>query len=531
MNVAIGKVLKNQQLIKVLIFLMCLVCVWPILFAPIFVSADGPCHVQGAAIFRDLIVHGNASYYAKYAAINNEAFTNWGSVVSLGILQLFFAPLIAEKIFLVFCIIVFVLGFVKSIVAIKKQFNLVLVLIPIIATNLILQFGFYNYYLGLAIGWCTVYFFTKAIISGTKKSLGLLALFSTITFLCHPLSFVFTCILVCLFYFFVKTTAQVAKQKITFSIIFSCFIAFLPSLILLSLFVLQQRNAGSVANTTTLLELWQHLCKGQTLQQFSKAENPFISVILIALCILAIMALCTSVKSTLAVLCSIAVSLLAYFFLPNELFAGGAFSLRLQLFIFTLLMLLVCISEAHVVLQILPICICIFAYVQLSNLRTVCAQKMSTTVQQLYDLTNKLPNRKNIAYLSFAGNALNAYWEKIIDNQFLLTHIVCGIGTIKKSVVPDNILMSTNYYPVIWKKDCDVEKATLHQNQGANVLPAPVNIDMLHQRLDIQFIITYAATSDVFEDTVTNRMWQNVQQRYEKIGHSEGGVWRLYKRR
>jgi hypothetical protein len=534
MSIAINKILNNQLLNKVLFTVMLLLSLLPIFAAPYFVSTDGPCHVQGAAIFKELLFNGNASHYAKYAEINTGVFTNWGSVVCLGFLQEFFNAVVAEKIFVILSVLIFSLGFAKCIYAIKKEFGLATALIPVVATNLILQYGFYNYYLGLALGWWAVYFFMNFIKNDSVRNLICLSVFSLLVFLCHPLSLVLSLILMCLFYFLCKWHNTDLITITSFKKLLQVGIALFPSVIMLLMFIVQHKSSSTVANDRAIELLWQNLCEGEVFQLFSKNENLYINIILYALSGLGIASFFTklqNLKSIVLLFCAILICLVAYFYVPNELLEGGSLSLRIELFIYTLLVLLLCISCTKPIVQILPVFICIIAFVKLSLVRTVSAQEISAVVQHVHHLTKNIPEKKNIAYLRFASNVMNANWQAAADNQFLLTHTACNIGAQKKSIVPDNILLSTSYYPIKWKINCDIQKKPLLQFQGIEAVPPFIDIGSLNARLNIDYLIAYGVTADTFSDTNTHNMWQKILLQYEKVGHSDGGVWRLYKRR
>jgi hypothetical protein len=525
------KMLHSQTLIKSLLGLALLLSLYPVFSASYFVTADGPCHVHGAVIFTDLLLNGKASHFATYAQLN-PAITNWGSVVVLSLLQVIFSPNVAEKIFVMLLITSFVIGLAKCLKQISGSWQWPVVAIPFIASNILLQYGFYNFYMGIAIGWWLVYYFIKS--SAKHRVLNTLygSVLGIVVFLCHPLSFLFTSL-----YVFVFSALHYFKKSVGFNspikILKRLFVLLLPACLLLAVYLIQHKHIMHIANERSMSLLWRHLYKGESFTLFGSSEQIFVQIILASLVIIAIAGIVKRsipARSAMLLLLLICSTTAAYFFLPNELFGGGLFSIRMQWLAYIFLFMLGYFSDATQALKAIAAFFMIACLVPLNSYRASTLNKCSKVVEQAIKSTEDVPKNKNLAYLKFAYNCLDRQWNPISENQFLLSHTVCYVGAIKHNIVPDNILLSTDYYPVNWKNTCDVEKAPLLLKKGIQAIPPTIDINLLKQNLAIDYIVTYAATADTFTDPIATQTWQQVLNGFEKVNHSEGGVWRLYKK-
>lgn len=166
--------------------LITLLYILPVWIFKYFPSQDGPCHVYNAFI----LSHFNDPAYEfnHFYEIRETLIPNWTSHAFMAILMRMISPLIAEKIFLTYCIVFMAIALLYLLNAVEgKRNELVFLGFPFIY-NGFFAMGFYNYSLGIALFLFTVGYWWKHITNLGPKNLCTLVLLLLLLYFSHPVA-------------------------------------------------------------------------------------------------------------------------------------------------------------------------------------------------------------------------------------------------------------------------------------------------------------------------------------------------------
>src|ERR1700722_20347476 len=109
-----------------------------------FVTQDGPSHLYGATIARDLLIHRGSSVYAPVYRIQPAIVPNWTSTLALAATESIVGPDLANQLLVSALMLIGFLGFSYAVRAWTPVANFLI-------QSWFLGVGFYNFYLGMAL--------------------------------------------------------------------------------------------------------------------------------------------------------------------------------------------------------------------------------------------------------------------------------------------------------------------------------------------------------------------------------------------
>lgn len=161
----------------------------PIWLFPYFPTQDGVSHVYNSQILTE---YSNPEYeFREYYEINWYPFPNWLSHFSLAMLMFVFPPLIAEKIFLSFYVILFPLAIYYFLNAVQRGRYALVILSFTFIYNYLFLMGFYNFAVSVPLFLLALGYWWKHKDEMNTTRVVLLNLLIVITYFAHLISYAF----------------------------------------------------------------------------------------------------------------------------------------------------------------------------------------------------------------------------------------------------------------------------------------------------------------------------------------------------
>jgi hypothetical protein len=129
-----------------------LVPIWSVRYLP---TVDGASHVYNAWILRELLMH-RGTLLQHYFQIDWQPHPNWIATAALALLMTIVPPIIAEKLFVSAIVLLFALAAWMYAGVIDERSRIFALLAMPFTYNWLLQSGFYNFSLGVALCFITI---------------------------------------------------------------------------------------------------------------------------------------------------------------------------------------------------------------------------------------------------------------------------------------------------------------------------------------------------------------------------------------
>ena len=296
----------------------------PIWLFPYFPTQDGVSHVYNSQILTE---YSNPEYeFRDYYEINWYPFPNWLSHFSLAMLMFVFPPLIAEKIFLSFYVILFPFAIYYFLNAVQRGRYALVILSFTFIYNYLFLMGFYNFAVSVPLFFLALGYWWKYKDEMNRKRIVLLNLLIVITYFAHLISYafiLFSIALLALFHF---------RRDFKRILITGCYL--LPAALLLIAYLpTSDLLAGEPPEfgLGRVGELFVNLIGMHVLVSYTDAPSwlsAAVSAFLIFLCVVTIWQNREGIEAAAhtgqkAFLCLAGVLFGLYFILPNAIGPGG----------------------------------------------------------------------------------------------------------------------------------------------------------------------------------------------------------------
>ena len=174
---------RTYAAIYLLIAFLQLVPIWSVHYLP---TVDGPSHVYNALVLRDL-VSGRGGAFAQTFRIDWRPQPNWIGTAAMALLLEVFSPAVAEKIFFSAIVLVFALAMWLYAGAVDRDRAPMALLALPFTFNWLLQAGFYNFSLGVALAFLAIALWWR------RPRIIPTALLLVLIYFSHPMAVLFAC--------------------------------------------------------------------------------------------------------------------------------------------------------------------------------------------------------------------------------------------------------------------------------------------------------------------------------------------------
>jgi len=221
-----------------------------------YITGDGASHTYNAKVLFDYGLGEEREFYKNYYTLNRHLDPNWSSHLFIGAAGRFVPYWMADKLFQIFYVLVFALGFRYFIRSIRKGNAFLSILFFPFLFTIPFQQGFYNYCLSLGfLFWAVGLFMRKEEHIKNPVSAAALSILLLATALSHGMPAIYAMFMISLLWLF-KNWDLFRFRKIGNIVegIASLLVMFLPSILLILMFVHKVR----VMRNNTLL--WPVVC-------------------------------------------------------------------------------------------------------------------------------------------------------------------------------------------------------------------------------------------------------------------------------
>ena len=168
----------------ILIIVLLLVHIAPIWIFTYFPTQDGENHVYNAYVLKELHKHENYRLREVFK-LNLTLFPNWTSHIFMTLLMYVFPPIVCEKIFLTFCIVLMPLSLFYFLSVVNRDKMIFGLLGFIYAFHYLLHMGFYSFALSVPMFFFTLGYWWKHKDEMNAARIGALYILLLTTYFCH----------------------------------------------------------------------------------------------------------------------------------------------------------------------------------------------------------------------------------------------------------------------------------------------------------------------------------------------------------
>jgi len=507
------------------LMLVHLIYVWLI---PIFLTQDGPIHLYNSKILLDLISDNQSDFYLQYFEINKQISPNWFSTIPLAFLLKLFSPIVVEKIFISFLILLLPLSIRYTLNSINPKALFLSSIAFVFSNSFFLIYGFYNFQWSLIFFCFFIGYYIKHQKTLSIKQTIKLSLLCLLTFFTHPVAFIqiglfigIQLIMVLVTHLKEKKTS--AKQLLTKTLVLSAII--LPSSILFLVFFLNPNNAtSSIFEIKLSLIHFKALLSPTHLWTFDRSELHLLRLFsILTYFFLGIAIFKTKVfrknKTSIYFIVLLLINIFIYFFVNDELAGGSYLMTRITIFINLILIFL---SAAHSFKKTEKLIYLITSFLICSSfliIRYPFQKKISTVTEKYISINQLIKNKSSVLPLGFSNNGKfnSIVLSKRLD---IFKHISGYLGSQKQLISFENREADTDYCSLIWTED-KKEKIDLFigSSEVIEKHPTAVNILKFNQLSDcnIDYVVLFGDTTHTKRSNKPALLFTHLKQNYKLI--------------
>src|SRR5437762_3857092 len=291
-----------------LLALLQLVPIWSVHYLP---TTDGPSHLYNSWVMRELL-SGHRGLIADYFAIDWRPHPNWIGTAFMAALMTILPPLVAEKIFVSIIVLLFALG--ARMFAASAQSAMIALLFTF---NWLLQMGFYNHSLGVALFFITIALWWRRRDQPNSRTIAIIATLLIINYFANPMMVLLT-------------IASIGLLWLIASRNWRHLIAFVPVTPLI-IWYLRVSSADPIDTTRPAMhKLLSYLLRGRILFTFDQAQ----SVIALLVLVVILASLWPAIRARNIFVALFAMFIILYFAAPESFGRGLFLRERLALLVF-----------------------------------------------------------------------------------------------------------------------------------------------------------------------------------------------------
>jgi len=462
---------KTYSRIEKLIFICFLVFnLFNIWIPDVYITVDGPAHLYNSALLNQ--IKGNDLLNSFYS-LNTWYVPNYASHIILSKLFLFLDPLVAEKVFLSFIVLLLPVSFRYAVNLLSGKPNVFSFLIfPLIFSQLF-HFGFFNFslafiFLNMQVALTHLFCRNKSIVL-----ISLLTVNSILLFYTHGFIFAIAGLI---------SVLQISlhfRTKISdlFKNLFYALLVFSPSLILFAFFMINL-DVGDYGYDSTTHQKWSLLVNfSPGIVAGFEHEMQYTFVISFLLVFLASYVITLRMKENNEkvnrndVFLFLSLSSVCAVFLATDGMLGGMFIFRLVYLAFYFFVFWLCISlKNSKFMLIFSFIIVTYSYINLFSTRNNMVAGMSHHAREVMAAADFVEDNSVVYSLDYTGS-------------WYLPHMSNYLGLTKKIVITKNYEAALGWFPLTWKTK--INNVKLEQDSaGKNILPDYVFICGTQQVID-----------------------------------------------
>lgn len=499
------EILVALKLKPEIIFLLLLACcaIVPIGWLPYFVTGDGPAHVYNSAVLLDMLKGKDTEFYQQYYELNLGLYPNWFSTVALVLLQVVFAPLIAEKILLSALVILFpvsVLFFVRSFN--RQSGPLVWLILPFIC-HYLFYYGFFNYCFGICFSLLYMGVWWRMHERSLWKQLVVLFPLAILLYFTHAFALLLPAfVLPPLFLLEAALLLHSEGLSETFAFMLKRWgalaLSMFPVAVLMVVFIKSNgREVQYFPETTDVL--WKAFSTLEVLQIFSHRENMPAITLAVWLTLLLIAGIVWRVKSKQGLqpadglLLSAVLFTGVFFVQPYTLCLGGFWIPRVSWMPWLMLVLWLNTFAFPKAINYSAGVVAALVFLWLLVLRFPYHQKISEAEADYLSAGKHITPNTTVLPLSYSHYGVDEQGKLLTNRIWLFRHAFdyFGATTVKPVVNLANYQAATTWFALRWKNGCNPYKV-LGRNNNIEGQPPEVILNAGNTcRLHPDYVVTW----------------------------------------
>jgi hypothetical protein len=506
-----------------------------------FVTSDGPTHVYNAKILLDFLRGAHTDFYSQLYTLNLELNPNWFSHISLMLLQIFFAPVVAEKVLISAYIIILSFSFVALMRKISKPgYAPVYVLVLPFAIQFLLYFGFYNYCFGIAFALLFVACWLSIKHKPLVLQLTILFPLAGFVFLTHIFGWFVVCVLLGglftgdMWPTFFKQNFAAAFQRFKSNWLGVALSGLLP--FFLSLLFIKNHVVEAQYWPNTLDEMFDAFWNMAMLAPLCTAELAPVAIfkwlvvgLFGATVFRKILGLC-KINITDGLLFSFGLLLVLLFVQPVELSLSGFWIPRMSWVPWLVLCLWIGTNNKSTFVLFLSSLVVVVVFVWLFFIRSPLQKNLSDAQEDYMSACEYIASNSVVLPLCYSRVGLNDTGNELSVTPWLMTHSFDYCGAEKPIINLANYEAVTPWFPVQWKKDCNPFNlmGTIEGN------PPEISLTAFEKNpcgVRIDYVVTWCMNFAFKEHDAVKRTKEELQRGYELIYTSKTGRTEVWRRR
>ena len=180
---------RHHTTIFIAIVILQLVPIWSVHYLP---TVDGPSHVYNAWVLHEL-VSGRSAFLSQTFRVNWSPQPNWIGSAVMALLMTIVPATIAEKIFVSAIVLLFSLAMWLYAGAVDRRRAIAAFLALPFTYNWLLQAGFYNFSIGVAMAFITIAIWWRRRDQPNATTIVSVALLLIVCYFAHPMAVLFAC--------------------------------------------------------------------------------------------------------------------------------------------------------------------------------------------------------------------------------------------------------------------------------------------------------------------------------------------------
>lgn len=434
---------------KYFFFLFVFISLVPILSSKYFPTIDGPAHLHNANLLKHIWFLGNTELL-QFFDVNHQLNSNLVNHIWFAICGLFLPSYLVEKSILIFYVVSLPYSFrflIRNIVDTEESTKVASYLIFPFIYSFPFCIGFFNFCIGIPIIFWTLGLWFKNKNNQKLNSTIVLTFLVTLLYFTHVFNFLLLGLI--LFFVILKETIENRKNKFEFKQFLRPLIVFLPGLVLLLSFVLNNNKFAHDPprhlSGDKLIEILVEL--GPIITLNKEKEITFTTIIFYSICVLAMLVVINNIrkrkeaqtKNNLFWFAFAIIVLALYFIFPDWLSSGGFISVRLALFFFLMIIIWIGSAALPPMQLILPVVTILTTHVFFMNYHNEETKTLSSDAIEARSAEAVMEENTVLLPLNYSNNWIHINYG-------------CYVVTEKPIVILDNYEATKPHFPLIWKK-------------------------------------------------------------------------------
>jgi len=507
-----------------------------------YITGDGPSHTYNAKVLFDYVFNHDRNFYKDFYTINRNIDPNWIGHLLIGFFNQLFPYWLADKMFQILYVIIFVFGFRYCIQSINKENSFLSFLFFPFLFTLPFQQGFYNYSLSIGLMFWTLGYFIriKHHLDHPAKQF-VLSMLLLATAFSHGMPVIYVMGIIAMIWlsenFFLFIPLDFRKLSLHLS---RLALIFLPSILLIFLFLIK-RGTGREPHTLTIGKKILNFLTMYSSQSTRYAEAfPAIASGILLISFLGILFITRnkvniSKKMNLGYvfLVMMVFTFISYLTCPHSIGGAGSIDIRLAFLPPLFLLLYFATKKWTELAKIIFISSSFLISITFLIIRFPYVLKASEIGKEIMSSSQYIEDKSVILNLHFDYYQQLPNHDSVFHHDGSFLHFSDYLGAVKNKhlILLNNYEAEINYFPVNWQPGMNPRSTMSGFIQG-NLPPCGdyhLYEDQVNKKID--YILFQNWRQDALYNPCTKILIEKINLDFTKVYESKNKYVIVFKRR